>query len=294
MAESSAAQTAPNDRDGAFAHCAALLREHDPDRYWASLFAPAEKRPYLHAIYAFSHEIARVRETVSAPLPGEIRFQWWRDVLDGNNAHGDAASHPVAHALMMTIGRFGLPIQPFHDLIDARVFDLYDDPMPSTSDLEGYSGETSSSLFRLVTLVLAGGREPGGADAAGHGGIAYALTGLLRAFPWHVRRGQVYMPRDVLERHGLNRDSLLAGENKQAVRGVIMEMRGMADTHLRRALGELPGLHPDIKPAFLPLAVVPAYLKLMQGRDYDPMSSLVSLPHWRRLWLLWRTARSFR
>ena len=51
-----------------FAHCEALVREADPDRYWASLFAPADKRPHLHALYAFNFEIARVSAAYPAGL----------------------------------------------------------------------------------------------------------------------------------------------------------------------------------------------------------------------------------
>src|SRR5919112_3083154 len=153
-----------------FAHCEALAREADPDRYWASLFAPADKRPHLYALYAFNFEIARVREAVREALPGEIRLQWWRDALQGE-ARGDLRANPVAAALDETIVRFRLPRPALVDLIDARVFDLYDDPMPTLTDLEGYCGETSSSLIRLASIVLIDG-EPGPPDAAGPGGGA--------------------------------------------------------------------------------------------------------------------------
>ena len=129
-------------------HCETLVREGDPDRYFAALFAPADKRPHLFALYAFNHEIARVRETVSEALPGEIRLQWWRDTLQGE-ARGDVRANPIAAALDDAIVQFRLPRQALVDLIDARIFDLYDDPMPTLNDLEGYCGETSSSPVPL-------------------------------------------------------------------------------------------------------------------------------------------------
>ncbi|WP_447341335.1 squalene/phytoene synthase family protein, partial [Mycobacterium tuberculosis] len=76
------------------------------------------------------------------------------------------SGHPVAQALLDTVRRFRLPIAPLSGLVEARVFDLYDDPMPALSDLEGYAGETSSALIRLASLVLGQGRDPGGATAA--------------------------------------------------------------------------------------------------------------------------------
>ena len=66
------------------------------------LFVPQALRPHIHALYAFSLEIARVREIVSEPLLGEIRFQWWRDALDGTGEAG-AKANPIAAALLDTI-----------------------------------------------------------------------------------------------------------------------------------------------------------------------------------------------
>jgi len=68
----------------AFAHCEGLVRAADRDRFLTTLFAPAEHRPALLALYAFNLEVARVREIVHEPLAGEIRLQWWNDVLEGS------------------------------------------------------------------------------------------------------------------------------------------------------------------------------------------------------------------
>ncbi len=77
------------------AFCADLVRSHDFPRYAATLFAPAAERRALLALYAFNVEIVRVRDQVSQPLPGEIRLQWWTDMLSGH-AHGSAEGNPVA------------------------------------------------------------------------------------------------------------------------------------------------------------------------------------------------------
>src|ERR1700676_258417 len=91
-------------------HCEKLVREADRDRFLATLFAPAERRGALHALYAFNIEIARVREVVREPLAGEIRLQWWNDAIDGRAA-GEAAANPVAAALLAAMARYQLPAQ---------------------------------------------------------------------------------------------------------------------------------------------------------------------------------------
>jgi 15-cis-phytoene synthase len=268
------------------AQCAILLREQDPDRYFASLFAPAQHRDGLFALYTFSGEIARVRETVRDPLPGEVRMQWWRDVLSGD-ARGDVQSHPVAAALLNAVSRYNLPISALFDLIDARTFDLYDDPMPTLADLEGYSGETSSILIRLACLILADGKDSGGATAAGHAGVAYAVTGLMRALPWHSRRGQVYLPSEILSRYGVTRDDIVCGRGGPGLHRALAEMRAIARHHLQRARASFDGAPDAVRAAFMPLALVEPYLKRMERRGYDPLNDMINLPMWRRQFALY-------
>ena len=271
----------------AFRHCEELVREGDPDRYLASLFAPAAFRPHLFAISAFGLTIARVREAASNPMAGEIRLQWWRDALQGE-ARGDVKANPVAAALDDAIVKRRLRRQPFVDLIDARVFDLYDDPLPRVNDLEGYCGETVSSLIRLSGLVLADGAEPGGAAAAGHAGVAYGVTGLLRALPWHAREGQVYLPADLLAKNGVTREDIVSGRGGPGLLRACTDLRALARRHLKAWQAGRDTIAPAARPAFLPAALVEGYLRAMERPGYDPLNTPVDVPRWRKIWRLWR------
>ncbi|GJE26720.1 phytoene/squalene synthase family protein [Methylobacterium organophilum] len=276
----------------AFQHCESLVREGDPDRYFATLFAPAAFRPHLFALYAFSLTIARVRDAASNPMAGEIRLQWWRDALQGE-ARGDVKANPVAAALDDAIVTRRLGRQPFVDLIDARVFDLYDDPMPRVNDLEGYCGETASSLVRLGSLVLAEGGEPGGAAAAGHAGVAYGVAGLLRALPWHARQGQVYLPADLLRENGVTREDIVTGRGGPGLDRTCAALRALARRHLAAYEAARNTISPAARPAYLPTALVETVLSAMERPGYDPLNTLIEIPRWKRLWRLWRGARSF-
>lgn len=284
----------PADRLAApYSHCRDLVRQNHRDRFLATLFAPSDHRAPLFALYAFDHEVGRVRDAVRQPLAGEIRLQWWRDALVGA-ARGDGAGHPVAAALLDTIDRFGLPRRAFLDLIEAHVFDLYDDPMPTLGDLEGYCGETSSAVIRLASLVLAAGADPGAAEAAGHAGVAQALTGFLRDFPRHASRSQVYLPRALLERHGVDRDDILAGRAAEGLRAALAEMRALARHHCERLAELRPTVTPTIAPAFLPAMLVPLDLARLERAGNEPLSTVVEVSGWRRQWALWRAARRIR
>ncbi|MDF2999293.1 MAG: Squalene/phytoene synthase [Xanthobacteraceae bacterium] len=275
------------------AHCTELVRELDRDRYIADLFAPVDKRGALLALHAFNVEIARVREAITNPMAGEVRLQWWSEALIGG-ARGDVRANPVAAALLDAIHAHRLPRETFFALLDARIFDLYDDPMPTVNDLEGYAGETSSALIRLATLILsedAGGIDS--AEAAGHAGVAYAVTGLLRAFPIHARRGQCYVPLDLLRKHGLTRDDAVSGKASPALRAALADLRALARRHYEAALAALAGVDPAELPAFLPLMLVPGDLARME-RPHDPFKAVPAASPLSRTWRLWRGASVLR
>ena len=184
----------------AFGHCEALVRAADKDRYLATLFAPAEHRGALHALYAFNLEVARVREAAREPLAGEIRLQWWSDVLSGTG-RGEVDANPVAAALKAAMAQYALPAQRLVAMIDARRFDLYDEPMRTLAELESYGERASSGLIALAAQILGGGGESI-EPLARHAGIAYAVAGLLKAFAIHVAHGQLFVPLELLELHG--------------------------------------------------------------------------------------------
>jgi phytoene synthase len=253
------------------------------------LFAPADRRSALFALYGFNAEIARIRDVVSEPLAGEVRMQWWRELLDGE-ARGDSTAHPVAAALLEAIAQYRLPRQALANCIDARVHDLYDDPFPTIGDLEGYCGETSSAIIRLATLILAG-RNSGPPDAAGHAGVAYAITGLLRALPFQAARGQVFLPAETMERHGVAREDILAGRATPALLAALAELRQHARRHVAAYRSFAPAVPPAARPAFLPVALVEPTLSIMDRVGYQPFQGVVELAQWRRQWALWRAAR---
>jgi phytoene synthase len=269
----------------AFGHCEHLVREHDKDRFLATLFAPAERRGPLFALYAFDLEIASIRDRVREPMPGEIRAQWWREVLSGERS-GEAASHPVAAALTETVARFALPRDRLIDLIEAHAFDLYDDPMANYDVLDGYLRRTAATVFDLAALVCGGGA----AHAAERAGLAYGITALLRAFALHASRRQLFVPVQFLEL-GTTPEEIFAGQSSPWLINALGMLRRRARENLVAFEVELPRVPPAALPALLPAALVPGYLALMDRKDYDPFHTSIVVPQWRRQWVLWRATR---
>ncbi|HEV7981799.1 MAG TPA: phytoene/squalene synthase family protein [Xanthobacteraceae bacterium] len=273
----------------AYAHCEAVVRAADKDRFLAALFAPVELRRHLHALYAFNGEIARVREAAREVLPGEIRLQWWRDAV-GGEARGEVDAHPIAAALRDTIARCGLPSAPLLGLIDAHSFDLYDEPMASLADLDAYGRDTEGALMALGTRILAGNQDSGMAAAAAAAGIACTIAHRLRSFPYDVSRRQMFVPSELLERYGVPREELESRRNSERLRAALAELRACAHAAFAQFRGSAGGIPDSCAPAFLAVAIVAPLLTRLDCAADDPFMP-VELPQWRRQWAIWRAAR---
>lgn len=270
-------------------YCADVVRQTDRDRYLATLFAPAQHRDALFALYAFNVEISQVRDKAREPMPGEIRLQWWREVLAGER-EGEAAAHPVAAALTDTLRRYGFVAAPLLELIDAHTFDLYDEPMATLGELELYGIQTQSPLFAMAAGILAEGAplpETFTLDASVATGLAKVLGDLTR----HASRRQLYVPLDMLERHHVDREDMFAGQATAPWRAALTDMRSLTREHLAKARESLRTAPQQILPAFLPLALIEPTLRRMDRADYEPFK-FQALPEWRRQWLIWRAARN--
>ena len=243
---------------------AAAVRAADPDRYFATLFAPAPHRPFLFTLYAFHAEVARVAETVREPMLGAIRLEWWREACEAA-AKGSARNHDVARGLACLFAERPVALADLEALIAARAFDSSAEQLADFAGLEAYVDSTSGALMRVASKLLGGGPrlEPVLREA----GLAYGLTGLLRALPFHNGRHKLYLPLDLLSALDVTPEAffhLEPGEPRRAgaVRQVALKAR---DYFLAAQKAPRPGA---ALAAILPAALVPVYLrKLNTARE---------------------------
>ena len=273
----------------AAAHCAELVRTHDFSRYASALFVPAQERRALLALSAFNVEICRVATQVSQPLPGEIRLQWWRDMLTGND-HGGVEGNPVAAELLLAVRSYRLPVERLLRLIEEHQFDLYNDPMPTMAALEGYINDTSSALFSLAASVMG----PSSAEVehvARHAGLAQGIVQVMASLPLDASQRRLFLPQQVLAKYGCDPEDVFSGRQTPKLREALDSVLSEAQAHLTTASTLLTSVAPDIRPAFLPLAQVQRDLALLMRADNDPFA--VRPPsQFTTLWALWRASRS--
>jgi phytoene synthase len=271
-------------------YCADQVRRYDHDRYLCALFVPAPARGAVLALYAFNVEIARIRDQIREPMMGQIRLQWWREVIE-HAPRGDLRQHPVAQSLGAAIRAHALPAGPFEALLVARERDLENEPPESLAALEAYAEATSSGLIDLALGIL-GERGDAARAAARHVGIAWALTGLLRAVPFHAGRRQVFLPRDLIAAAGLDIEALIAGRPGETLRLVARQVGEAARAHLRQARALRVSVPRTAVPALLPAVLADRALDRLERGGFSLFDAAVQRPAGdRALRLLWAALR---
>lgn len=241
------------------------VRRYDRDRFVTALFAPPAAREDLFTLYAFNIEIARIRETVSEAMLGQIRLQWWRDALDCM-CRGDPAHHPVADDLSALIRRQSLPRPLFDRLIEARELDMQDQPPATMAQLKLYVEDSSAGLSALAALVL-GGEDAATQEAARHVGQAWGLVGLLRAHAFAIKSRRLYLP---VREKGLDVEDVLAGEAPRGLIELTEQIAVSAAGHLVSARKLRREVSKTAIAALLPAKLADSYLAKLRKAGFNP------------------------
>ena len=264
--------------------CGRDLQRLDPDRWLTTLFAPDASRPGLFALYAFNAEIARARESVSQPMIGQIRLQWWREAWEGIAA-GKPRQHPVVLALHEHCR--DLDQSAVMALIDARERDMEDAPFANLAALTEYARATSAPLMQLAVQQLGAQADDDAIDAAG---TAYALTGILRAAPHLLARHRVLLPLDLLAAQGLSPEAAYQTETGTALGQVFTRIAAEAEAQLNTARQQK--ISRAALPALMPATLAGLALKALRRCDYDPVAAETAItPLRRQMALLWASLR---
>jgi phytoene synthase len=233
-------------------YSAEQVRLYDHDRFLTAIFAPSAVREHLFALYAFNIEAAKVAEVTTEPLIGRMRLQWWRDTFDRLYA-GETVAHAVAAPLGKAIATRQLDRFEFDRLLDTRELDLDREPPADTAALEAYAEGTGAPLS-VLAVQASGCSDSGALEAARLIGTAWALTGILRAVPFHARQHRLYLPNDRLDALGIRTSRLFDLKPGPELAEIVQEIARLALARLDRArpaIRALPG------PARSPLLLAP-------------------------------------
>jgi phytoene synthase len=235
----------------------------EPDRYLAATLAPLTARPALAALAAFAAEVARIPATVSEPLLGEIRLQWWRDAL-AEGREGRRSGHSIADSLIEAVSQHRLPAELLEAVLDARERDLSGAVLEDDQELAAYLQATEGNLFLLGMCSLGAAREEV-AELAALAGQAYGIARGLCRLPMSLHNGGAILPAKRLEAAGIQPLQLAsqppAADVENAVRHIAKAMAEDGMSALSRARALTRRLETRFRPALLPLVMVEPYFR---------------------------------
>lgn len=260
-----------------------MLRQGDPDRCVTALLAPPGVRERLLTLYALNLEIARIPETVTEPLIGQMRLQWWRDVtaaiLDGKPMGLDQPVVQACAAVLPVLSGAGAQIDA---LLTARERDLDPEPFATSDSVRAHARATTVPLLHLAAAAVGEALPEPVAEAAGEG---YSLTGMLRALAWAPPGGRCVLDRETMARHGLSMDRLPSEAGRAAVQEVAATARQRVDEARARARSAAKAL----RPVFLPLVIASQALGRLPRVGFDAFDQRFVQPPRPLLKLWWAT-----
>ncbi len=169
--------------------CADIVARGDPDRFAAAMAAPVDARRVLFPIYAFNVEVARAPWVTSEPMIGEMRLQWWRDVLEEIGQGRPVRRHEVTMPLAEVLDSEGAAT--LDRLVQARRWDLYRDPFEDEAHFDRYLGATGAGLMWVAARACASTRVEQSEDMVRDFGHATAFVRFLQAVPDLESRGRI-------------------------------------------------------------------------------------------------------
>lgn len=268
-------------------HCLDSLRHTD---YYAQLlYIKDTLRGPAASIYAFAHAIDQIPALVSEPMPGEVRLQWWRDVFSGDR-EGEALSNPIAKALLQTISDHELSAEGFNRYLDAKTFDLYNDPMPDVETLEAYFGETDSFLLQSVVAIHGAEMDTNLADACGHSGVAIGVARILLNTPSHCNMQRCYIPRTMLEENDLSTTIWFAADLLDGHKNAHKAFAEFGLKHVVLAKSAIKKCDKNYANSFLSLSLAENIMKRAVKLEGDPRTQMVHQSPLAKQWILLKTA----
>ena len=269
-----------NELRASYEFCARLSRSEAKNFYYSFLLLPADRRRSMCALYAF---LRRTDDLADEPGPVDAKAQsldTWRRGLD-DALDGRPNGWPGWFALADAVHKHEIPPRYLHEVIDGVTFE----------ELAAYCHRVAS-VVGLSCLHVWGYRSDGGRAErmAEWCGIALQLTNIIRDVREDALAGRVYLPREDLDRFGIDHAELAARRPTGRVRALLENQGERAYDYYRRCEPLVGKVDPVGRPVLL--AIVGIYRALLDEiahRDYDVLTIRVALPAWRKLAI---TARS--
>ena len=255
--------------------------------YWAMRLLPAEKRQAMFAVYAFCRVVDDIADG-DLPEAAKLRqLQGWREEID--RLYAGNARDPIARTLIEPVRRFGLAREDFHAMIDGMETDARGGLIaPTMAELELYCSRVAGAVG-LLSVRIFGAPQQGRRELAHALGEAVQLTNVLRDLDEDAGLGRLYLPRELLQKHGVPIDTPPAALRHPRLAAACEDLVAVAERRFDEAMALLAAMpRRPLRPARIILVVYRRLLQRLRLRGFARIAEPVKLSKAEKLWLILR------
>lgn len=278
----------------AYEYCRTITAKYSKTFYLGTLLMPKEKREAIWAIYVWCRRTDELVDGPEAVNTTPETLDLWEKDLESVFAGQPVADPDVA--LVDSLNRFPLDIQPFRDMIAGQRMDLYRSRYETFEDLKLYCYRVAGTVGLMSGAVM-GLENPGEptpwernkemsvpTEEAVALGIANQLTNILRDVGEDRGRGRIYLPLEDLERFNYSEKELFDGVIDDRWRSLMKFEIQRAHKYYQLAERGIRSLHPDARwPVWSALMLYQGILDVIEQNDYDVFNRRAYVPTTRKM-----------
>ncbi len=220
-------------QEDSFQYTRWLAHHHYENFHIVSFLLPKRLHQDFYNVYSFCRWADDLGDEIGDPGRSLELLAWWREELDA--MYAGEVWHPVFVALHSTVGRHTLPKELFADLIRAFIQDQTVIRYRTLGELEQYCRLSADPVGRLV-LLLCGYSDPERFRMSDSTCTALQLANFWQDVPLDWKKGRVYLPLDIIERHGASPDDIAREEATPELRAAMREAVDVAASHFEAGL----------------------------------------------------------
>jgi phytoene synthase len=220
-----------SDIDACYDYCRAVTHRHGPNFSVGFRFLPPAKRRAVYATYAFCRFADDMADEVGRGDPARLLDTWERAL---EHCYVGIADHPILVALSDAAGRFNIPREPFHRLIDGCRMDLVRDRYDTFDELLVYCDHVATTISEL-SLSIFGWTDQRTPEWGRNLSTALQLTNIIRDVSEDLTRGRVYLPQEDLKRFTMTENDLTRDGDREKFRALMTFQVGRAVDYFANA-----------------------------------------------------------
>lgn len=257
-------------------------------RYFSLLYSPENRRDIVMALYAIDTEIRESAKSASHDV-AHTRLTWWRAETDRLlNAN---PQHPATRLLLERTSADRTVFNKLHEVLAAADMDLARMTFSNQQELRAYCSRSGGAIQELIATLLVGPEalDETSRAAVNKLGVGIRMTEIVRDLRQDAYDGNVYLPLDLLDNHGLKTEHLRALEVDPKLKDALRSLSACASAEL-----ELPPRGPQTEHLRCVYVLAALHRKLLDhiaARNYDVAAQRIELGPLQKPWTAWRAAR---